>query len=145
MRSHYCGQVNESLIGQTVTVAGWVNRRRDHGGVIFVDLRDREGLVQVVCDPDAPELFAEAERLREKFAEIDDEELESAGPGGGGGPHNARHRALLAGRAVRTDSARGLRREARLPGRHPYEAKKTNNKKNINQRRNKSKQTKPNI
>ena len=67
MRSHYCGQVNESLIGQTVTVAGWVNRRRDHGGVIFVDLRDREGLVQVVCDPDAPELFAEAERLRSEF------------------------------------------------------------------------------
>ena len=67
MRSHYCGQVNESLIGQTVTVAGWVNRRRDHGGDIFVDLRDREGLVQVVCDPDAPELFAEAERLRSEF------------------------------------------------------------------------------
>ena len=67
MRSHYCGQVNESLIGQTITVAGWVNRRRDHGGVIFVDLRDREGLVQVVCDPDAPELFAEAERLRSEF------------------------------------------------------------------------------
>ena len=58
MRSHYCGQVNESLIGQEVTVAGWVNRRRDHGGVIFVDLRDREGLVQVVFDPDDQQLFA---------------------------------------------------------------------------------------
>jgi aspartyl-tRNA synthetase len=67
MRSHYCGQVNESLIGQEVTVAGWVNRRRDHGGVIFVDLRDREGLVQVVFDPDAQQLFGEAERLRSEY------------------------------------------------------------------------------
>jgi aspartyl-tRNA synthetase len=67
MRSHYCGQVNESLTGQEVTVAGWVHRRRDHGGVIFVDLRDREGLLQVVFDPDDPQLFAEAERLRSEF------------------------------------------------------------------------------
>jgi aspartyl-tRNA synthetase len=67
MRSHYCGQVNETLIGSTVTVAGWVHRRRDHGGVIFVDLRDREGLLQIVCDPDAPEVFAEAEKLRNEF------------------------------------------------------------------------------
>jgi aspartyl-tRNA synthetase len=67
MRSHYCGQVNESLLGQTVTVAGWLHRRRDHGGVIFIDLRDRDGLVQVVCDPDAPELFAVAESLRNEF------------------------------------------------------------------------------
>ena len=67
MRSHYCGQVNESLIGQEVTVAGWVNRRRDHGGVIFVDLRDREGLVQVVFDPDDQQLFGDAERLRNEF------------------------------------------------------------------------------
>ena len=67
MRSHYCGQVNESLIGQEVTVAGWVNRRRDHGGVIFADLRDREGLVQVVFDPDDQTLFADAERLRSEF------------------------------------------------------------------------------
>ena len=67
MRSHYCGHVNESLLGQTVTVAGWVQRRRDHGGVIFIDLRDRDGLVQVVCDPDAPELFAIAESLRNEF------------------------------------------------------------------------------
>ena len=67
MRTHYCGQVNETLIGSTVTVAGWVHRRRDHGGVIFVDLRDRDGLVQIVCDPDAPELFAEAEKLRNEF------------------------------------------------------------------------------
>jgi aspartyl-tRNA synthetase len=67
MRSHYCGQVNESLIGQTIDVAGWVHRRRDHGGVIFVDLRDREGLLQVVFDPDARAIFADAERLRSEF------------------------------------------------------------------------------
>ena len=67
MRSHYCGQVDESLTGQEVTVAGWVNRRRDHGGVIFVDLRDRDGLVQIVFDPDNAALFAEAERLRSEY------------------------------------------------------------------------------
>jgi aspartyl-tRNA synthetase len=67
MRSHYCGQVNEKLIGQMVEVAGWVHRRRDHGGIIFVDLRDREGLLQVVFDPDAAELFRDAERLRNEF------------------------------------------------------------------------------
>ncbi len=67
MRSHYCGQVNESLIGQSVTVAGWVHRRRDHGGVIFVDLRDRDGLLQIVFDPDAAAVFAEAERVRGEF------------------------------------------------------------------------------
>ena len=67
MRSHYCGKVDESLIGQEVTVAGWVHRRRDHGGVIFVDLRDREGLLQVVFDPDNPEMFAEAERIRGEY------------------------------------------------------------------------------
>lgn len=67
MRSHYCGQVDEKLTGETVTVAGWVHRRRDHGGVIFVDLRDREGLLQVVFDPDRPDIFAEAERLRSEF------------------------------------------------------------------------------
>ncbi len=67
MRSHYCGLVTESLIGQTVSLCGWVNRRRDHGGVIFVDLRDREGYVQVVCDPDRPEMFKVAEDLRNEF------------------------------------------------------------------------------
>ncbi len=67
MRSHYCGQVNETLIGQEVSVAGWVHRRRDHGGVIFVDLRDREGLLQIVFDPDTPEVFTDAERLRGEF------------------------------------------------------------------------------
>ena len=67
MRSHYCGHVDENLIGQEVTVAGWVHRRRDHGGVIFVDLRDREGLLQVVFDPDRPDMFAEAERIRNEY------------------------------------------------------------------------------
>src|SRR5579871_2802968 len=67
MRSHYCGQVNDSLIGREVTVAGWVHRRRDHGGVIFVDLRDREGLLQIVFDPESPAVFHEAERLRSEF------------------------------------------------------------------------------
>ena len=67
MRSHYCGHVNEGLIGQEVTVAGWVHRRRDHGGVIFVDLRDREGLLQVVFDPDFEAIFAEAERIRGEY------------------------------------------------------------------------------
>ena len=67
MRSHYCGQVTESLVGQQVEVCGWVHRRRDHGGVIFIDLRDREGVVQVVIDPAAPEIFALAERVRSEF------------------------------------------------------------------------------
>jgi len=67
MRSHYCGQVDDKLIGQEVTVAGWVNRRRDHGGVIFIDLRDREGLLQIVFDPDAAAMFKEAERLRSEY------------------------------------------------------------------------------
>ena len=67
MRTHYCGIVTETLIGQTVTLCGWVNRRRDHGGVIFVDLRDREGNVQVVCNPSRQEMFAIAEDLRNEF------------------------------------------------------------------------------
>ena len=67
MRSHYCGQVNEQLLGREVTVAGWVHRRRDHGGVIFVDLRDREGLLQIVFNPDAAQVFAQAERLRNEY------------------------------------------------------------------------------
>ncbi len=67
MRSHYCGLVTEALMGQTVTLCGWVNRRRDHGGVIFVDLRDREGYVQVVCDPDRAEMFQTAEDLRNEY------------------------------------------------------------------------------
>src|SRR5512140_20982 len=67
MRTTYCGLVTEALLGQSVTLCGWVNRRRDHGGVIFVDLRDREGSVQVVCDPDRPDMFKVAEGLRNEF------------------------------------------------------------------------------
>ena len=67
MRTHYCGQVGESSIGQVVTVAGWAHRRRDHGGVIFVDLRDREGLLQIVFDPDRAAVFAMAERVRNEY------------------------------------------------------------------------------
>jgi aspartyl-tRNA synthetase len=67
MRTHYCGQVDESQIGEEISVCGWVHRRRDHGGVIFIDLRDREGLLQVVFDPDRPEIFAEAERIRGEY------------------------------------------------------------------------------
>jgi aspartyl-tRNA synthetase len=67
MRTHYCGQVGETSVGQVVTVAGWAQRRRDHGGVIFVDLRDREGLLQVVFDPDLPDVFALAERVRNEY------------------------------------------------------------------------------
>jgi aspartyl-tRNA synthetase len=67
MRSHYCGLVTEALVGQAVSLCGWVNRRRDHGGVIFIDLRDREGYVQVVCDPDRPEMFKVAEDVRNEF------------------------------------------------------------------------------
>ncbi|MFJ2362980.1 aspartate--tRNA ligase [Pseudomonas sp. NPDC087697] len=67
MRSHYCGQLNESLEGQEVTLCGWVHRRRDHGGVIFLDIRDREGLAQVVFDPDRAETFAAADRVRSEY------------------------------------------------------------------------------
>ncbi|MCP5298475.1 MAG: aspartate--tRNA ligase [Chromatiaceae bacterium] len=67
MRSHYCGEVNTAHIDQTVEFCGWVNRRRDHGGVIFIDLRDRSGLVQVVYDPDLPDVFATAEQVRNEF------------------------------------------------------------------------------
>ena len=67
MRTHYCGLVTEALLGQTVTLCGWVNRRRDHGGVIFVDLRDREGYVQVVCDPDRADMFKVAEDVRNEY------------------------------------------------------------------------------
>lgn len=67
MRSHMCGELNESHLGQTVELCGWVHRRRDHGGVIFVDLRDREGLVQVVVDPDTPHAFQLAETARSEY------------------------------------------------------------------------------
>ncbi len=67
MRSHYCGEIEKSLVGESVEVCGWVHRRRDHGGVIFIDLRDREGLLQIVFDPDRPEIFADAERIRSEY------------------------------------------------------------------------------
>src|SRR5437763_16618058 len=66
-RTDYCGRIDRKRLGQTITVCGWVHRRRDHGGVIFIDLRDREGLVQVVCDPDRAATFAVAEKLRNEF------------------------------------------------------------------------------
>lgn len=67
MRSHYCGELNESNIGDTATLSGWVHRRRDHGGVIFLDMRDRDGITQVVFDPDTVESFALAEQVRNEF------------------------------------------------------------------------------
>src|SRR5215471_4972564 len=67
MRTHYCGKLGASLLGKTVTLAGWAHRRRDHGGVIFIDLRDREGLAQVVSDPDRKETFSTAEKIRNEF------------------------------------------------------------------------------
>ncbi|MBY0577133.1 MAG: aspartate--tRNA ligase [Gallionellaceae bacterium] len=67
MRTHYCGLLNTDQLDQTVSLCGWAHRRRDHGGVIFIDLRDREGLAQVVCDPDRPEMFRIAEQVRNEF------------------------------------------------------------------------------
>ena len=67
MRSNYCGLVTEAQLGEAVSLCGWVNRRRDHGGVIFIDLRDREGYVQVVCDPDRADMFGTAEIVRNEF------------------------------------------------------------------------------
>ena len=67
MRTHYCAELSAALLGQQVTLAGWAHRRRDHGGVIFIDLRDREGLAQVVCDPDRAEAFKAADRVRGEF------------------------------------------------------------------------------
>ncbi|MDP9130849.1 MAG: OB-fold nucleic acid binding domain-containing protein, partial [Candidatus Binatota bacterium] len=66
-RTEYAGLVDAKFIGQTVTLFGWVHRRRDHGGVIFIDLRDREGLLQVVCDPDRADVFAAAEKVRSEY------------------------------------------------------------------------------
>jgi aspartyl-tRNA synthetase len=67
MRTHYCGELSAALVDQTVTLCGWAHRRRDHGGVIFIDLRDREGLAQVVCDPDRADAFGVAEKVRGEF------------------------------------------------------------------------------
>ena len=71
MRTHYCTDVTEAKIGETVTVAGWVNSRRDHGGIIFIDLRDKSGLVQLVADPsDSKDALAIAETVRDEFVLI---------------------------------------------------------------------------
>ena len=67
MRTHFCGEVTERLDGESVAVCGWLHRRRDHGGVIFIDLRDRSGLLQIVIDPDTPEAFALADRARNEY------------------------------------------------------------------------------
>ena len=67
MRSHYCGEISTAEVGETVALCGWVHRRRDHGGVIFLDVRDRSGLVQVVYDPDTQESFATADRVRNEY------------------------------------------------------------------------------
>ena len=67
MRTHYCGELTASHIDQSISVCGWVNRRRDHGGVIFVDLRDKQGMLQVVFDPDDAAMFSDAEKLRNEF------------------------------------------------------------------------------
>src|SRR5438045_8676897 len=67
MRTHYCGELSAALVDRVVTLCGWAQRRRVHGGVIFIDLRDREGLAQVVCNPDRAEPFAVAERVRNEF------------------------------------------------------------------------------
>src|SRR4051812_12217434 len=67
MRTEYCGLVSRAHLGQTITLFGWVHRRRDHGGVIFIHMRRREGLVQIVCDPVTPETFATADKLRNEF------------------------------------------------------------------------------
>src|SRR3954464_4479577 len=67
MRTEYCGNTDTRFLGQTVTLFGWAHRRRDHGGVIFIDLRDREGLVQIVCHPDNADVFKAAEAVRNEF------------------------------------------------------------------------------
>ncbi len=67
MRTHKCGELNTQQLGETVSICGWVHRRRDHGGVIFIDLRDRAGLVQVVVDPDVEDTFATAEHVRSEY------------------------------------------------------------------------------
>ncbi len=82
MRTHYCGLVSAAQLDQTVTLCGWVNTRRDHGGVIFIDLRDREGLVQIVFNPTRPQIFAVAEKRAQRIRDSGDRQGASgASPG----------------------------------------------------------------
>ena len=82
MRTHYCADINENLIGERVTVAGWVNSRRDHGGVIFIDLRDKDEVVQLVCDPaDSAEAHKAAEDVRDQFVIIASGKVRARGEG----------------------------------------------------------------
>jgi len=99
MRTHYCGALNASHIGQEVELCGWVHRRRDHGGVIFVDLRDREGLVQVVYDPDLPEVFAIAEQIRSEYV-LRIRGLVRRRPAGTENPHLATGEIEILGKAL---------------------------------------------
>ena len=99
MRSEYCGLVSRKHLGQSVTVCGWVHRRRDHGGVIFVDLRDREGLVQIVFDPEQRELFREAEKLRHEFV-VRVGGVVRERPGGTANPHLASGRVEILAREM---------------------------------------------
>ena len=69
-RSHYCEDLNTDNLGESITVSGWVHRRRDHGGVIFIDLRDTSGLLQLVFDPENKELFAQAEKIRSEYVTV---------------------------------------------------------------------------
>ena len=113
MRSEYCGLVSRSHLGQTVTLYGWVHRRRDHGGVIFVDLRDREGLVQIVCDPDTPETFAVADKLRGEFVVAGRPDACASGPQGTVNPESRERRDRSARERDRDPERRRCRRRSR--------------------------------
>ena len=103
-RTDYCGRIDRRFLAQTVTLMGWVHRRRDHGGVIFIDLRDREGLVQVVCDPDRAETFATAETLRNEYCIASDRPRAAAARGHG--QHRPRLRRNRGARARDRDPQR---------------------------------------
>ncbi|MDD2748198.1 MAG: OB-fold nucleic acid binding domain-containing protein, partial [Acidithiobacillus ferrooxidans] len=100
MRTHYCNGIHEGLIGQTVILCGWAQRRRDHGGVIFIDLRDREGLVQIVADPDQVDAFAAANECRSEFV-LQVEGVLRARPAGTENPHMPSGKVELAAARIR--------------------------------------------
>ncbi len=82
MRTHYCAEIDENSIGETVKVAGWVNSRRDHGGVIFIDLRDKDEVVQLVCDPaDSPQAHKVADEVRDQFVVVATGKVRARGEG----------------------------------------------------------------